>query len=69
MATPKFSTVSQSFHSELKKRINNYFKETGKSFTGNEKLYGKAIILFSAFVFLYVHLVFFTPALFWAIAE
>ena len=69
MATPKFSTVSQSFHSELKKRINNYFKETGKSFTGNEKLYAKAIILFSAFVLLYIHLVFFTPAVFWAIAE
>ena len=68
-ATPKFSTVSKSFHTELKKRINSYFKETGKPATGDARLYSKAIILFTSLLFLYVHLVFFTPATFWAILE
>jgi linoleoyl-CoA desaturase len=68
-ATPKFSTVQKSFHTELKRRINSYFKESGKSATGDTRLYTKAIILFSSFVFLYIHLVFFTPSMFWAIVE
>jgi linoleoyl-CoA desaturase len=67
--TPKFTTVPKPFHAELKQRINSYFKETGKSDTGDTRLYTKAIILFSSFVFLYIHLVFFTPGVFWAIAE
>jgi linoleoyl-CoA desaturase len=69
MATPKFATVTQSFHAELKKRINVYFKETGKPITGNMALYSKAIILISLFVLLYVHLVFFTPPAIWGILE
>lgn len=69
MATPKFATVSQSFHSELKRRINNYFTETGKPVTGNFTLYSKAIILFTAYIGLYVHLVFFTPGTVWALIE
>jgi linoleoyl-CoA desaturase len=69
MAIPKFANVSQSFHSELKRRINNYFQETGKSATGNITLYIKAIVLLSSFFILYIHLVFFTPATVWAIAE
>ena len=69
MAIPKFPTVKQSFHTELKKRINEYFEKTGKSVEGNVQLYTKAIILLSSFVFLYIHLVFFTPAAFWAITE
>lgn len=68
-ATPKFATVTKSFHTELKKRINSYFKETGKSATGDARLYTKAIILFSSFIFLYIHLVFFTPPTVWAILE
>ncbi|MDQ3681569.1 MAG: acyl-CoA desaturase [Bacteroidota bacterium] len=69
MVTPKFASASQSFHTELKQRVNHYFIEAGKSFTGGKKLYTKAIILFTAFIFLYVHLVFFTPAIIFAIAE
>src|SRR5438128_11093089 len=69
MATPKFPTVKQSFHTELKKRINDYFESTGKSSEGNAHLYTKAIILLSSFLFLYIHLVFFTPALFWSVIE
>jgi linoleoyl-CoA desaturase len=69
MAIPKFPAVNQSFHVELKKRINDYFESTGKSLVGDKKLYTKAIILLSAFIFLYIHLVFFTPGVFWAILE
>jgi linoleoyl-CoA desaturase len=69
MATPKFPTAKQSFHSELKKRINEYFNSTGKSLSGNTILYTKAIVLVLSFLFLYIHLVFFTPAIFWSILE
>ena len=69
IATPKFSNSPNSFHSELKKRISNYFEEIGKSTTGNSKLFLKAVILMVSFIFVYVHLVFFTPAAVWAILE
>ncbi len=69
MATPKFPIVKQSFHVELKKRINDYFETTGKSLTGNRQLYIKAGLLLAGFVFLYIHLVFFTPGTIWAIVE
>ncbi|MEI6949389.1 acyl-CoA desaturase [Paraflavisolibacter sp. H34] len=69
VATPKFNTVSQSFHSELKKRVNQYFKQAGKESTGNFELYLKAGILVTSFIALYVHLVFFTPGTLLALAE
>src|SRR5438552_2538058 len=69
MVVPKFPSVKQPFHIELKKRINEYFESTGKSLSGNSNLYSKAIILLASFLFLYIHLVFFTPAVFWAILE
>lgn len=67
--TPKFAQLKPSFHAELKKRIANYFETTGKSTAGNYALWTKAIILVSALILLYIHLVFFTPSIFWAIAE
>jgi linoleoyl-CoA desaturase len=69
MATPKFPAVKQSFHVELKRRINEYLENTGKSLTGNRQLYVKAAVLLSGFLFLYIHLVFFTPAALWAVLE
>ncbi len=69
MSAPKFSNVPHSFHSELKKKISEYFEEVGASTTGNYSLFIKAVILMTAFVFLYIHLVFFTPATIWAILE
>lgn len=69
MATPKFSSGTQSFHGELKKRINSYFTEKGKSFTGGTKIFTKAIILFTLFVALYIHLVFYTPGTVLALLE
>jgi linoleoyl-CoA desaturase len=69
MASPKFSQSAQSFHSELKKRISDYFKQAGKAPTGNFSLYFKAITLVISFVLVYIHLVFYTPATWLAITE
>lgn len=69
MTIPKFANVPHSFHAELKKRISEYFKEVGKSTTGNYSLFLKAIILVVSFLFIYTHLVFFTPGPVWAIIE
>ena len=69
MTIPKFSNVPHSFHTELKQRISNYFKEVGKSPTGNYSLFIKAILLVVSFLFVYTHLIFFTPAPLWAVLE
>jgi linoleoyl-CoA desaturase len=69
MSLPKFGHATQSFHTELKKRISDYFEEVGKSTTGNYSIFLKAVILMVSFVFIYIHLVFFTPAAVWAILE
>ncbi len=69
MSLPKFANVPNSFYSELKNRIGEYFETTGKARTGNFKLYLKAITLLTIFLAGYVHLVFFTPNIWWAIPE
>lgn len=69
MTIPKFSNVSQSFHAELKKRINDYFGQAGKSPTGNFSLFFKAAVLILSFLFVYIHLVFFTPTTWLALTE
>lgn len=69
MNTPKFTIPNPSFHSEIKRRINEYFNKKGISSTGNFSLYLKAAVLTIAFVAVYVHLVFFTPAVWFAIPE
>ncbi|BAV07849.1 linoleoyl-CoA desaturase [Filimonas lacunae] len=61
MLTPKFAHVKQSFHVELKKRINEYFTTTGKSTTGGIRLFSKALFLILAITYTYIQLVFFTP--------
>jgi linoleoyl-CoA desaturase len=69
MNIPKFSNIPHSFHSELKSRTAQYFKEVGCATTGNYKLFIKAVILMVAFCFIYIHLVFFTPAVIWQVLE
>ncbi|MBI2729843.1 MAG: acyl-CoA desaturase [Sphingobacteriales bacterium] len=69
MSVPKFSNIPNSFHAELKKRVSDYFNEVGKSTTGNYSLFIKAVILMVVFVFTYIHLVFFTPNVFWQVME
>ncbi len=62
MSTPKFANIKGSnFHQELKRRVNKYFEENRKQSSGNAALYFKAILLFSAYIAVYIHLVFFTP--------
>src|SRR5688572_13903300 len=69
MSSPKFPKNPLSFHSELKRRISEYFAQKGKRPTGNFKLYIKAASFVIAFLAVYIHLVFFTPAPALAIIE
>jgi linoleoyl-CoA desaturase len=69
MSSPKFPKIALPFHSELKRRINQYFAQEGQSPTGNFKLHFKAILLVTGLVLTYTHLVFFTPPAIWAILE
>ena len=70
MATPKFLNVEGSnFHQELKRRVNNYFAESKKQPTGNFSLHFKAVLLWTCYVALYVHVLFFTPVAWVAILE
>ena len=58
---PKFPVVKESLHTELRKRVQQYFDENNISATGNMSLFTKAIVLVASFVAVYVHLIFFTP--------
>ncbi len=70
MATPKFLNVAGStFHQELKRRVNEYFIKSQKPATGNFGLYFKAVLFWACYIFLYVHVVFFTPPAWIAIVE
>lgn len=69
MSSPKFPKIALPFHSELKRRINEYFTQKGEAPTGNFNLHLKAIILITALFATYIHLVFFTPPAIWAILE
>jgi linoleoyl-CoA desaturase len=63
MVIPKFLNPTNSFHAELRKRINQYFVDINAKPTGNVKLYTKAIILVTILIATYIHLVFFTSPL------
>jgi linoleoyl-CoA desaturase len=69
MSVPKFSSTQQSLHTELKAKISEYFLEVGRSTTGNYKLFVKAVALMVSFIFIYIHIVFFTPAVVWQVLE
>lgn len=62
MQSAKFAHPNPSFYVELKKRINEYFKTSGKDMTGGSRIMTKAIVLVLALVAIYVTLVFFTPS-------
>ncbi len=69
-ATPKFRNQKASnFHQELKKRVNQYFIDNKKASTGNWSLYFKAILFWTLYIALYVHVVFFTPGDWIALGE
>ena len=70
MATPKFKNIKKTqFHQELKMRVNQYFTEKNIKPTGNFSLYFKAIFLWSLYIAIYFHLVFFTPSNWIAVGE
>ena len=70
MVTPKFANINGSnFHQELKRRVQNYFSEAKIPATGNFSLHFKAILLWTCYIALYVHVVFFTPQTWIAMAE
>jgi linoleoyl-CoA desaturase len=69
MSTPKFNTPAISVYSELKTRVNDYFKTTGLPRTGDFGLYAKAVLLIVAYIATYIQLVFFTPSVWAAIPE
>jgi linoleoyl-CoA desaturase len=69
MSNLKFATSAHSFHSELKKRVNAYFEEAGKTTTGSIKIILKAVFFASVLIAVYTHLVFFTPGIFLGIVE
>jgi len=62
MQLARFPRTGSSFYNDIRQKINQHFETTAKSPTGNFKLFGKAILLWSSFVVLYVIVVFFTPA-------
>jgi linoleoyl-CoA desaturase len=69
MQIPKFTHSKLSFHTELKKRVSEYFNQTSTSTAGNYKLFSKAFLLLAIYILLYIHLVFFTPSILWSIIE
>lgn len=69
MSLPKFPKATNSFSHELKERVYKYFEDNNIPSTGNTELYTKAIILPLLYIAAYVHLVFFTPPVFWALLE
>jgi len=69
MTVPKFSGTPHSLHAELKAKISEYFVQVGRSSTGNYQLFIKAVLLTLAFIAIYIHLVFLTPAVIWQVFE
>lgn len=60
---PKFPRNDETpFYKEIKKRVNAYFKESGKSKKGDARLYFKTFILAGTFLAGYLFLVLGTPA-------
>ncbi|MBS1642333.1 MAG: acyl-CoA desaturase [Bacteroidetes bacterium] len=68
-ATPKYPVTTNSLHADLRKRVQQYFDDNNISITGNLSLFTKAIILVTAFLAVYIHLLIFTPVWYWGLAE
>lgn len=66
---PKFPSASQSLHTELKKRVQDYFEKKGIDSTGNPRLFTKAITMIIALVAIYIHLLIWTPVWYLALGE
>ena len=69
ISIPKFSPSNGNFHLDLKKRIQDYFANSGKATTGGYSLFFKGSFLLTLFAATYIHLVWFTPPAIFAILE
>lgn len=70
ISKPKFlNTANTKFHGELKKRVQDYFKQNNIKPYGNLALHFKAALLWSLYIAGYIHLVFYTPPGWWAVLE
>lgn len=69
MQAPKFIGRKSDFHTQLKTRVQAYFNSENIAATGNRHLYTKAILFCVFYLFIYVHLIFFTPSVWIAIPE
>lgn len=67
--TPKFPSVKNSLHSDLKHRVQDYFTQNNIKQTGGSKILTKAIILVGLFIFLYLHLLISQPVWWLALLE
>lgn len=68
--TPKFvNNKLNSFHQELKQRVNQYFTDNKKNQSGNFALHFKAILFWTLYFVTYVHLIFFTPSILFCVLE
>jgi linoleoyl-CoA desaturase len=68
-AIPKFPSVAKSLHTDLKKRVQEYFDQKGIKSTGTTRLFTKAIIMVIALVAVYIHLLVWTPVWYLALGE
>ena len=69
MTAPKFLQGKGSFHSDMTRRVNQYFTDRKKLATGNSALLMKGILFLVCYIGLYVHLVFFHPGWMMAVPE
>lgn len=66
---PKFPSVKNSLHTDLKQRVQAYFEQNNIKQTGGSKILTKAIILVSLLVATYLHLMLAQPIWWIAILE
>ncbi len=66
---PKFPKVIKPLHTELRERVQQYFDEKGIKTTGTASLFTKAVLLVSALILVYIHLIFFTPIWYFGLIE
>ena len=67
MASLKFSGNASTFYTDLKARVDAYFRERKINPTGNTKLYFKSAFYITGFLATFIFLVFFTPPALYAI--
>lgn len=69
LSLPKFPSVKNPLHVELKKRVQEYFQQNNIKTSGGTKILTKAITLLVIFVSTYLHLMIFQPVWYFAIIE